>query len=124
MGLKARLQHLKLGIPLIRLAWRFDEEEDAWEAIEHDLPLAYFGSGAVNEFDWYLQGESDVVVETLADVQAWLAECAYARDQDLFQVPDFWQHPRTFEQLRKGDCEDHALWAWRKFHELGIDASS
>jgi hypothetical protein len=28
----------------------------------------------------------------------------------------------TFENLRKGDCEDHALWAWRKLKKLGIPA--
>jgi predicted transglutaminase-like cysteine proteinase len=35
---------------------------------------------------------------------------------------DFWQHPRTFERLRRGDCEDYALWAWRKLVELGLEA--
>jgi len=36
-----------------------------------------------------------------------------------FREADFWQHPRTFEKLCKGDCEHHALWAWRKLVELG-----
>ncbi len=49
----------------------------------------------------------------------WLAECQYLGDEKLFNEIDFWQHPRTFEHLRKGDCEDHALWAWRKLIELG-----
>src|SRR5262249_30023259 len=40
----------------------------------------------------------------------------------LFNESDFWQHPLTFEHLRKGDCEDHALWAWRKLVELGYPA--
>jgi hypothetical protein len=43
-------------------------------------------------------------------------------DDELFNETDFWQHPRTFEHLRKGDCEDHALWAWRKLIELGYPA--
>ena len=43
-------------------------------------------------------------------------------DSILFNEKDFWQHPVTFENLRKGDCEDHALWAWRKLKELGIPA--
>lgn len=30
-------------------------------------------------------------------------------------------HPTDFEQKRAGDCEDHALWAWRVLHELGHD---
>src|SRR5206468_1776880 len=40
----------------------------------------------------------------------------------LFNEPDFWQHPRTFERLRAGDCEDFAIWAWRKLVDLGYDA--
>ena len=43
---------------------------------------------------------------------AWLLGCVYARDRDLFRNPDYWQHPCNFEGLRKGDCEDFALWAW------------
>jgi hypothetical protein len=37
----------------------------------------------------------------------------------LFGRSDYWQHPTGFETLRRGDCEDHALWAWRKLIELG-----
>ena len=43
-------------------------------------------------------------------------------DSELFQARDFWQHPGAFERLRRGDCEDFALWAWRKLAEIGIDA--
>jgi hypothetical protein len=39
----------------------------------------------------------------------------------LFGEADFWQHPSTFERLRTGDCEDFAVWAWRKLIELGYD---
>src|SRR5690348_9858416 len=48
------------------------------------------------------------------------ADCEYVRDP--VHERDYWQHPKTFEQLRKGDCEDHALWAWRKLTELGLPA--
>jgi hypothetical protein len=58
----------------------------------------------------------------LDEIQHWLLECEYVHDHDLFHEPDFWQHPRTFERLRKGDCDDHALWAWRKLLELDYDA--
>ena len=47
---------------------------------------------------------------------------SYETDASLFRESDYWQHPHTFEQLRRGDCEDFALWAWRKLVELGIDA--
>ena len=29
---------------------------------------------------------------------------------------------RRLRELRRGDCEDFALWAWRKLAEVGIDA--
>jgi predicted transglutaminase-like cysteine proteinase len=43
-------------------------------------------------------------------------------DLELYHKRDFWQHPSVFEDLKRGDCEDFALWAWRKLTELGIDA--
>jgi hypothetical protein len=61
-------------------------------------------------------------VSSIEDICTWLLECEYAHDEVLFNEPDYWQHPRTFEHLRKGDCEDHALWAWRKLVELGYEA--
>jgi hypothetical protein len=61
-------------------------------------------------------------VGSLEEVQDWLLECRYESDEALFAEADFWQHPATFEHLRAGDCEDFALWAWRKLIELGMDA--
>ena len=65
-------------------------------------------------------GVSKVEVTDVASVCEWLAGCEYVGDENLFREDDFWQHPLTFEQLRRGDCEDHALWAWRKLAELGF----
>ncbi len=56
-------------------------------------------------------------VDELCD---WLRGCVYDHDEVLFGVSDRWQSPADFERLRRGDCEDHALWAWRKLHELGF----
>jgi len=61
-------------------------------------------------------------MHSVDEIVAWLSECTYARDPDLFHEADYWQHPLTFEQLRRGDCEDFALWAWRKLVKLGRDA--
>ena len=107
---------------VIRLAWQYLDDEDAWRAHEHDVPVAYFGQGSLHDFTWYFEGVSAVPTSDLGAVCAWLADCEYVRDPELFDVGDFWQHPRTFEQIRRGDCEDHALWAWRKLCELGISA--
>jgi hypothetical protein len=96
--------------------------DDAWERFDFDAPLHVFGNGSRHDFAWYFQGDSSVHVSSIDDVQDWLLGCEYVSDPELFNEPDFWQHPRTFEQLRRGDCEDHALWAWRKLVELGHDA--
>jgi hypothetical protein len=81
-----------------------------------------FGDGAHHDFDWVFEGESATLVTSLDDILEWLAGCRYETDTSLFRESDYWQHPYTFEQLKRGDCEDFALWAWRKLVELGIDA--
>jgi hypothetical protein len=80
------------------------------------------GPGSTRPFSWYFEGTSTVNVGNIEEVLQWLAGCTYARDIDLFHEPDYWQHPTTFEHLRRGDCEDHALWAWRNLVELGVKA--
>jgi hypothetical protein len=95
---------------------------EPWERLGGGITPQRFGTGSRHDFRWYFEGESAVRVDNIDAVCDWLAECEYVRDPDLFHEPDFWQHPGTFEQLRKGDCEDHALWAWRKLTELGIPA--
>lgn len=81
-----------------------------------------FGAGSRRPFTHYLNGESRVTVQSLDDICQWLQTCDYVRDIELFNQRDVWQHPGEFETRRKGDCEDHALWAWRKLRELNIPA--
>ena len=81
-----------------------------------------FGDGARHGFDWVFEGQTASAVSTFDEIVEWLAGCSYESDTSLFHESDYWQHPHTFEQLRRGDCEDFALWAWRKLVELGIDA--
>ena len=107
-------------LPLVRMAERYYEEADVWVHAELDTHHARIGSRF--EFWHYLRGKSQVEVASLEELLGWLLACSYADDMALFQERDFWQHPSTFEQLRRGDCEDHALWAWRKLGELGIPA--
>ncbi len=97
--------------------------DDPWERWNQRIPhWAYSRMGSRNEFHWYFEGESTVQVSSIAEVCAWLQTCAYVSDQELFGQTDFWQHPTDFERLRRGDCDDHALWAWRKLTELGLAA--
>ncbi len=108
--------------PLRRWLVRSTGTTDPWERLGFTVPAHTLGRGSIHEFAWYLEGESSVAVGNVDEVCAWLLECEYVRDPELFHEDDFWQHPATFERLRQGDCEDHAIWAWRKLSELGIDA--
>lgn len=85
-------------------------------------PLPAFGPGAQFEFGHYLEGASRVAAGSPIEVARWLLECRYAGDRELLDEPDLWQHPCTFELVRSGDCEDYALWAWRKLIDARYDA--
>ena len=104
------------------VALRLVPPKDPWTRIPMRPPLHAFGPGARQDFAWYFQGESGVSVRQIDEMLAWLGQCEYTSDHEAYQVSDFWQHPRTFELMRRGDCEDFALWAWRKLVELGFDA--
>lgn len=108
--------------PVMRLMLRWVDVPDPWEPVGSYVRLETFGSGSRRPFAWYLEGVSLVRVSSVQDVTSWLLGCQYASDPDLFHEPDFWQHPKTFEALRRGDCEDFAVWAWRKLIELGLEA--
>ncbi len=107
------LQELRLRLFPVR---------DPWQRLAYEAPLVMFGDGARHGFDWVFDGASEIAVANLEGILDWLAQCQYETDASLFRESDYWQHPHTFEQLRRGDCEDFALWAWRKLVELGIDA--
>ena len=108
--------------PLMRLAGRLAGRDSAWEPVLMPVPAKAFGPGSERPFATYFDGESSVGVASVEDIVAWLQTCEYVSDVELFQKRDVWQHPRVFETMRRGDCEDFALWAWRKLGELGIDA--
>jgi len=118
VGMVARV----LMRPVVKLVLRFIPKRDPWTRVSEGAPIRLFGKGSQRDFSWYLEGESTVQVRSIDDIQDWLLACEYVDDRKLFNEADFWQHPRTFEHLRRGDCEDHALWAWRKLVELGVEA--
>ena len=107
---------------LHQLRLRLFPVRDPWQRLPYEAPLGLFGDGARHGFDWVFEGATSIRVSSIDDILAWLADCHYETDANLFHESDYWQHPNTFEQLRRGDCEDFALWAWRKLVELGIDA--
>ena len=99
-----------------------DVDSVPWHREAENIHHTSFSSGSIKKFQTYFEDESQVKVTTLTDICRWLQGCRYERDHDLFEKDDHWQHPLEFEQRRQGDCEDHALWAWRKLAELGIEA--
>lgn len=107
--------------PLLALQQRLLPIEP-WYRMDHRVPSTRFGIGSQREFAWYFERTSTVQVATLEEVCDWLVDCEYVPDPELFGEIDHWQHPADFEASRKGDCEDHALWAWRKLTELGVPA--
>jgi hypothetical protein len=120
MRLSKRLRNLLL--PLADRLAASVTVTDPWERFSVDLDPSVFGDGSLHDFSWYFEGTLAVNIPSVQEMCDWLYDCEYQSDPELFQEPDFWQHPRTFEHLRKGDCEDHALWSWRKLAELGFKA--
>ena len=78
----------------------------------------FFARGSRHPFGWYFDGELSIEVEGLDDVSRFLHGCRFQNDH----AGDQWRHPVEMERFRFGDCEDHALWAWRRLVELGFDA--
>jgi hypothetical protein len=125
---------LLLVIQAVSLEYRFrkqaeesdtrpeQDDVDVWQATYQNLPLKFYGGGAHHNFDYYYTRSSKVDVSSIDEIMQWLLGCEYVPDQEQFKVRDHWQHPSDFEETRKGDCEDFALWAWRKLVELGHDA--
>jgi len=112
----------RLLSPLLRLAARLAGRESPWDRVTMRVPASAFGPGSRQPFAEYFEGASGVSVQSIDDIVAWLQACEYVTDIEQFQQRDVWQHPGTFETRRRGDCEDFALWAWRKLAEIGIDA--
>jgi hypothetical protein len=59
---------------------------------------------------------------SLEEIRLFLAKCRYVSDQEQFNQADYWMPPEQFKKLKKGDCDDFALWAWRQLIAIGYDA--
>jgi hypothetical protein len=53
-----------------------------------------------------------------SELRRFLSTCKYVTDKEQFGENDYWQPPDDFEQSRKGDCEDFALWTWRQLMHM------
>ncbi len=95
---------------------------DPWVRTDRTPCDHHFGCGRALAGPRYLRGNSIVRATSVEAVKSWLAGCTYVPDKEQFGTDDYWQHPSEFERVRRGDCEDLALWAWRKLVEIGYDA--
>ena len=67
----------------------------------------------------YLSQPLSVACTTISEIRAFLLQCRYVSDQEQFNKPDYWMPPEEFEQRKKGDCDDFALWTWRQLMAMG-----
>ena len=105
---------------VLRLVVRHLATAQRWERIDTEERPEYYTARTATDFADYLRGSSDVRVASAADVERWLRECEYVRTPER---PDDWTvRPATFERERRGNCFDHAIWAWRQLRALGHDA--
>lgn len=56
------------------------------------------------------------------DILVHLSDFQYVTDQKQFGRADYWQNPSEFEERRKGDCDDFALYVWHHLCKMGKDA--
>lgn len=79
------------------------------------------GRNLARSFEDYLKS----VLKPLSrweQVRDFLAGCLYSKDVvEHGGRRDVWLHPEDFEERLRGDCEDHALWAWVQLARMNWD---
>jgi hypothetical protein len=70
----------------------------------------------------YVSQPLTVKCDSINDICNYLGTCRWVSDKQQFDRDDYWQPPEQFEQRKKGDCDDYALWTWREFLAFRFDA--
>ena len=70
----------------------------------------------------YVSQPLQVQCRSLEDLRQFLRTCRAVSDEEQFGREDYWMPPEEFENARKGDCEDFAIYAWRQLLEMGYRA--
>jgi hypothetical protein len=86
------------------------------------VPPSVFGPGSRHSFAEYLEGESSVRVQSVDDIGRGCRPASTSPTWSSFTSGTSGSIQAAFERRRRGDCEDFALWAWRKLAEVGVDA--
>jgi Bacterial transglutaminase-like cysteine proteinase BTLCP len=98
---------------------------EAYDAIGRQVSKPFHGRKGLHPtfpMGRYVSQPLGVQCQTIGDIRDFLLGCKYVSDQELFGKRDYWQPPEDFEERRRGDCEDFALWTWRQLLNLGYDA--
>ena len=59
---------------------------------------------------------------SVKEMLRFLRGCKYVSDKEQFVREDYWMPPEEFEKVKKGDCDDFALWTWRQLLGMGYNA--
>ena len=70
----------------------------------------------------YISQPLSIQCSTIRELRQFLSQCKYMSDEEQFNRKDYWMPPEEFEQKKKGDCDDFALWTWRQFLGMGYKA--
>jgi hypothetical protein len=73
-------------------------------------------------FGRYVSRPLRIQCSNLAEISAFLQHCRQISDKEAFGKDDYWLPPDEFEKLKKGDCDDFALWTWRQLMQMGYSA--
>ena len=131
----ARLVEASVSVTLLVWAWRsrapnfrvdFGGRAPAMVA-ELPGPAALYEGEKVRRADlgnthpWnrYFNHPLGYTARSIQEIAAFLRKCEYRHDRETRSHRDFWEPPDEFETRRRGDCEDHAIWAWRQLSDNG-----
>jgi len=92
--------------------------EKEWQGKKHRK--AYLGN--THPWNRYFNKPLSTRPENLKDIESFLRKCKYVSDRETRSQKDFWEPPDIFEKRRKGDCEDHSIWAWRQLDDMDFKA--
>jgi predicted transglutaminase-like cysteine proteinase len=67
----------------------------------------------------YISQPLSVQYNSFKELRKFLNDCKYVSDEEQFGREDYWMPPEEFEERKKGDCDDFALWTWRQLLGMG-----
>ena len=115
-----------ITVPLIQLKWKVFRKHgfrsgNMWTSIDYHLPLSVFGSACMEQFQTWFDGKLVQEITSINAMCDYMIGCRHVPDIKQHNQRDVWMHPVDFERLKKGDCEDFSLWAWRRLSAMGYE---